>query len=166
MAAVAVECDGHSLSPIPCLIKCRQMPVTDSFIAFVAEQLDGVGVITPKRMFGGVGIYANDIFFAILDNDRLFLKVDDSNRAHFISAGKGPFEPYGPGGETMQYYEVPIVVLEDADELARWAAKAIAAAIARKAQKKTRSGNAKAAKKIKIDKRKATTKITKKTRKD
>ena len=62
------------------------MPVTESFTAFVVEQLDGVGEITPKRMFGGVGIYANGIFFAILDNDRLFLKVDDSNRAEFVAA--------------------------------------------------------------------------------
>jgi DNA transformation protein len=113
------------------------MPVTESFTAFVVEQLDGVGAITPKRMFGGVGIYADDTFFAILDNDRLFLKVDDSNRSDFIAAGKGPFEPYGPGGgETMQYYEVPIAVLEDADELGRWAVKAIAVAVAKKAKKR------------------------------
>ncbi len=124
------------------------MPVTASFTAFVVEQLEGTGEITPKRMFGGVGIYADGIFFAILDNDRLFLKVDDSNRADFVRAGKGPFEPYGPGGgETMQYYEVPIAVLEDADELGRWATKAIAVAVAKKTKKA---------------KRKATTKVTKK----
>ncbi|HEY2153657.1 MAG TPA: TfoX/Sxy family protein [Vicinamibacterales bacterium] len=115
------------------------MPVTESFTAFVVEQLDSVGAITPKRMFGGVGIYADGIFFAILDNDRLFLKVDDSNRADFIAAGKGPFQPYGPGGETMQYYEVPVAVLEDVDELGRWAAKAIAVAVAKKARKPKRA---------------------------
>ncbi len=116
------------------------MPVTESFTAFVVEQLDGVGEIIPKRMFGGVGIYADGIFFAILDNDRLFLKVDDSNRADFVAVGKGPFEPYGPGGgETMQYYEVPVAVLEDADELGRWAAKAIAVAVAKKARKRKAS---------------------------
>jgi TfoX/Sxy family transcriptional regulator of competence genes len=48
----------------------------------------------------------------------------------------GPFRPGGPGGEVMQYFEVPISVLEDPDELARWAAKAIAVARARKARPK------------------------------
>ena len=46
-----------------------------------------------------------------------------------------------------RYYEVPIAVLEDADELGRWATKAIAVAIAKKKKKA---------------KRKATTKVTKK----
>jgi DNA transformation protein len=38
------------------------MPVTDSFLAFVLEQLDAVGPMTAKRMFGGVGLYAGDLF--------------------------------------------------------------------------------------------------------
>src|SRR5476649_1933857 len=110
------------------------MPVTDSFVAFVVEQLEGAGAITTKRMFGGVGIYAGDLFFALLSRDVLYLKVDDSNRADFEAAGTGPFSPYGPGGETMQYYEVPAEVLEDADELCRWAAKAIAVASAKRSR--------------------------------
>jgi DNA transformation protein len=115
------------------------MAVTDSFVEFVLEQLEPVGAITPKRMFGGVGIYAGDLFFALLDNDVLYLKVNDSNRADFEAAGAGPFRPYGPGGEVMQYYEVPVAVLEDADELARWAAKSIAVARAKQAGKRSRA---------------------------
>ena len=112
------------------------MPVTDGFVAFALEQLEAVGGIASKRMFGGVGIYSGDLFFAVLDNDRLYLKVDDSNRADFERAGMGPFRPGNPGGEVMQYFEVPISVLEDTDQLARWAAKAIAVARARKVRPK------------------------------
>ena len=111
------------------------MPVTDRFTEFVVDQLEACGPIASKRMFGGVGIYADDLFFALLDNDVLYLKVDDSNRADFEAAGTGPFRPYGDGGEVMQYYEVPVDVLEDATELGRWAAKAIAVARAKKASK-------------------------------
>jgi TfoX/Sxy family transcriptional regulator of competence genes len=68
-----------------------------------------------------------------MDNDVLYLKVDDSNRPDFVAAGTGPFRPYGTGGEVMQYYEVPAGVLENAVELGRWAAKAIAVARAKKA---------------------------------
>jgi DNA transformation protein and related proteins len=108
------------------------MPVTESFVEFVLEQLDPVGGITSKRMFGGVGVYSGDLFFALLDNDVLFFKVDDSNRADFESAGMAPFQPYGPAGEVMQYYQVPVSVLEHPDELAGWAAKAIAVARVKK----------------------------------
>jgi DNA transformation protein and related proteins len=115
------------------------MAVTDSFVAYVVEQLEPVGAITPRRMFGGVGVYAGDLFFALIDDDVLYFKVDDSNRGDFERAGSGPFRPYGPGGEVMQYYTVPALVLEDADELARWAAKAIAVARAKKDRPKKRA---------------------------
>jgi DNA transformation protein len=112
------------------------MAVTSGFADFVVEQLEGCGPITTKRMFGGVGIYSGDIFFALMDNDILYLKVNDSNRDDFVRAGSGPFRPYGPDGESMQYYDVPVSVLEDADELAKWGRKAIAVAIAAKNGKK------------------------------
>ena len=111
------------------------MPVSDRFVEFVLDQLEASGPITSRRMFGGVGIYTGDLFFALLSNDVLYLKADDSNRADFEAAGTGPFRPYGEGGQVMQYYEVPADVLEDAAELCRWAAKAIEVARATKKAK-------------------------------
>ena len=104
------------------------MAVTPGFTAFVAEQLDGCGDVSTKRMFGGVGVYCGDVFFAIIDNDILYLKVDDTTRADYVRAGCGPFKPYGDDRETMGYYNVPVSVLEDAEELVRWAKKAIGVA--------------------------------------
>src|SRR5215217_10246 len=105
------------------------MAVSPGFAEFVVEQLEACGRISAKRMFGGVGIYAEDVFFAIIDNDILYLKVDDTTRADFERAGCSPFRPYGDDRETMQYYSVPVSVLEDADALAAWGKKAIAVAI-------------------------------------
>jgi DNA transformation protein len=113
--------------------------VTDGFISFVVDQLDGCGPITWKRMFGGVGIYAADVFFAILSTDTLYLKVDETNRADFERLGSGPFRPYGDDTEVMQYYNVPTAVLEDADALTAWARKAIAVAVRARTKKKTKS---------------------------
>jgi DNA transformation protein and related proteins len=107
------------------------MAVTAGFIDFVVEQLQGCGAITTKRMFGGVGIYSGDMFFALIAGDMLYLKVDDSNRKDFVRAGCEPFRPYGDERETMGYYNVPVSVLEDADELASWGRKSIAVAMAR-----------------------------------
>lgn len=112
------------------------MPVTDSFLDFVLEQLDAVGPLTPKRMFGGVGLYSGDLFFALLSRDVLYLKADEATRGQLEAAGARPFQPYPgrPRGRgTMQYYSVPVSVLEDADELVRWAANAIAIARAQNA---------------------------------
>jgi TfoX/Sxy family transcriptional regulator of competence genes len=42
--------------------------------------------------------------------------------------GMDPFQPYGEGGEVMQYYRVPDELLEDVDALQPWAEKAITVA--------------------------------------
>jgi len=97
------------------------MRVTEGFRAFVLEQLSGVKSVRPRAMFGGVGLYAGDVFFGILAADTLYLKVDDSNRGQYEAAGMTPFKPYAGKAMTMPYYQVPASVLEDAGELAAWA---------------------------------------------
>ena len=105
------------------------MPVTDSFVEFVLEQLTAVGPITPRRMFGGVGLYAGDLFFALIAGDVLYLKADVSTRVEFEAAGATPFRPYPDRrGGTMQYYSVPVAILEDCDALVAWAKKSVAVA--------------------------------------
>jgi hypothetical protein len=42
------------------------MRVTDGFRAFVLDQLAAVESVRARAMFGGVGLYANDLFFGIL----------------------------------------------------------------------------------------------------
>ena len=97
------------------------MAVSKSFLEYVLEQMSGSRrEIAHKRMFGGMGIYCDERFVAVMDNDRLFLKVDDSNRDDFVREGSEAFDPYGDGTKSMSYFEVPVRVLEDRDELATW----------------------------------------------
>lgn len=103
------------------------MAVTPGYKAFVVEQLARSYTITAKHMFGGVGLYGDGYFFALIADDRLYFKVDDSNRPDFEAAEMEPFRPYGDE-RSMQYYEIPVEVLEDAEALRRWADKAIAVA--------------------------------------
>jgi DNA transformation protein and related proteins len=104
------------------------LAVSDGFRAFVLDQLEEFGDVTPKSMFGGVGLYHSGLFFGILAGDVLYLKADDRTRATFERAGAKPFNPYPDRRGTMQYYSVPIGVLESGLELARWARDAVAAA--------------------------------------
>jgi DNA transformation protein len=111
------------------------MAVTEGFVAFVLEQLDPLGLVTPKPMFGGIGLYADDLFFALIAGDVLYLKGDDAIRGGREAAGARPFQPHPnrPRGKgKMQYYSVPAAILEDADALVGWAKQSIAIARAQR----------------------------------
>ena len=113
------------------------MSVSEGFRAFVLEQLArATPSLRARSMFGGVGLYSGDFFFALMDDDVLYFKVDDTNRPRFEERAMGPFRPGGGGGEVMQYYEVPADVLEDAELLAAWAAEAVE--VARRARSRKR----------------------------
>jgi DNA transformation protein len=115
------------------------MAVSPDFRTFVLEQLARVAPnIRARSMFGGLGIYSNDVFFALIDDDILYFKVDDTNRPDFEARGLPPFRPFGEDGEVMQYYVVPEDLVEDADALQPWADKAIAVA-----ERKKRTGRRK-----------------------
>jgi DNA transformation protein len=104
------------------------LAVSESFRAFVLDQLEELGNVLPRSMFGGVGLYRNGLFFGIIAGDVLYLKADDRTRAVFEAAGSQPFKPYPDRGGTMKYFSVPISVLESPPDLARWARLAVAAA--------------------------------------
>jgi len=111
------------------------MRVTDGFRAFVLEQLARVKTVRARAMFGGVGLYAGDVFFGLIAADTLYLKVDDSNRGLYEAAGMRPFKPYADRAMTMPYYQVPASVLEDGDTLAEWARTSVRVADRARARK-------------------------------
>jgi DNA transformation protein and related proteins len=80
-----------------------------------------------RRLFSGAGLYSADVIFGIYFRDRLFFKVDDSTASDFLSRGAEPFCPR-PGQRLGRYYEVPLDVADDDDELLAWARRAIVAA--------------------------------------
>ena len=104
------------------------MPVSNSYRDYVLEQLAVAGSVTAKKMFGGVGLYLDGLFFALIADDRLYFKVDDTNRSDYEAVGMGSFQPYDDKPYTMQYYEVPVEILEDGVDLCIWAKKALAVA--------------------------------------
>jgi DNA transformation protein and related proteins len=114
------------------------MSVTDSYKAFILEQLRDAGSIAARRMFGGIGLYLEGTFFGLIDDDVLYFKVDDTTRPDFERSGSRPFRPYGEGSYSMQYYEVPADVLEDRSSLKEWTGKAVAVARSSATAKKKR----------------------------
>ena len=106
------------------------MPVSTSFVNYVREQLAGLGEVSSRRMFGGVGLYRDGQFFALIDDDTLYFKVDERNRGDYLARGMAPFRPYRDRPDwSMSYFQVPVDVIEDAEQLAGWARVAVRAAL-------------------------------------
>jgi DNA transformation protein and related proteins len=80
-----------------------------------------------RRLFSGAGLYSADVIFGIYFHGRLYFKVDATTSDDFLSRGAEPFCPR-PGQTLGRYYEVPLDVADDEDELLSWARRAIVAA--------------------------------------
>jgi DNA transformation protein and related proteins len=110
------------------------------------------GEVAVKRMFGGAGVYAEDLCFAIESDGEVFLKVDAVSQPDFVAAGSSPFI-YVARGRPMptSFWRLPAIARAEADELVRWAslgleaARRAAAAKAKPKGKKPAKGRAKKA---------------------
>jgi DNA transformation protein and related proteins len=87
------------------------------------------GEVAVKRMFGGAGVYAEGLCFAIESGGNVFLKVDALSQADFTAAGSSPFI-YVARGKPMptSFWRLPAIAHEQADELRRWASLGLEAA--------------------------------------
>ena len=113
------------------------MAVSDNFLAYVVEQLDGLGRVRSKRMFGAVGLYADELFLGLIDDNALYFKVDDLSRGDYLSRGMDAFRPFPDRPDySMSYYQVPAEVMEDAEVLVAWARAAVRVAAAAPLKKK------------------------------
>lgn len=109
------------------------MPISEEYMDYVLDQLQAVGPVLSRRMFGGVGLYMGKVFFAIIANDVLYFKVDEISRNDYEQMGMSPFQPYKNRAVSMRYYEVPIEILEDVELLDVWVRRSLDAANGRMA---------------------------------
>jgi DNA transformation protein len=132
------------------------MPVSSDYLSYVLEQLAGLPRVTSRRMFGGIGLYSDGLFFGLIDNDTLFFKVNDSNRGDYLARNMAAFRPFPDKPDlSMSYFTVPADALEDRDVLAVWARKSIAVAAASPKQRPRKPKEAKRAKQAKRAPRRA-----------
>lgn len=108
----------------------------DEFLNYVLDQMAFIRGLNARTMFGGYGLYQDELIFAIIINDMLYLKADDATQSEFEAKGLMPFS-YASRGRTvtMQYYEAPTEVFENIDEMRYWTYKAQDAALASNAKK-------------------------------
>lgn len=96
-----------------------------------------MGPVRAKRMFGGHGLYADEIFVAIVIREVLYLKVDDTTRPQFEATGSGPFEFTTATGAkgVMSYFSAPAEAMEAPSAMLPWARLAMASALRARASK-------------------------------
>ena len=106
------------------------MKASPEYLDFIMDRLSSIGGIRSRAMFGGYGIFCGDSMFALIAEDTLYFKVNESNQAIYKKAQSKPF-PHG-----ISYWEVPAEVIEEDSKLLDWAN--LSMDIARSAPKKRR----------------------------
>ena len=100
------------------------------------ELLAPLGAVRARRMFGGHGLYIDDLFVALIAFERLYLKVDAQTQPAFVEAGCEPFVYDGKGKPiAMSYWTVPAEAMESPALMQPWARQAIEAALRARAAK-------------------------------
>ncbi len=99
--------------------------------AAIEEMFEAVGPVTIRRMFGGKGIYARGIIFALELRGEMMLKGDDESAPLLEEAGARRWRYEGKSGKpvAMPYWTIPDEALDDPDMMAKWARIALDAAL-------------------------------------
>lgn len=100
------------------------------FVEFLKEVLGVLGPVRSRRMFGGYGIFHDDLMIGLVADDVLYLKGDDQSAESFTAKGLSQFE-YVKNGKIMKmsYYMAPEEIYDDPEEAKRWASLAYDAAL-------------------------------------
>lgn len=109
---------------------------TPAFVNHCVELLQPLGTVRTKRMFGGWGLYVDEIFIVIVAFERLYLKVNDTTRAAFEAEGCEPFVyDSKTGSVALGYWTAPADALDSPALMQPWARRALQAALAARAAK-------------------------------
>jgi len=119
------------------------MPVTKEAVQRFVDLLIAVRPITHRSMFGGIGLYVDGVFFAVIDDDRLYFKSDETTAEAYDTLKADVWViPSKDGPSVMPYREVPSEILGDRDRLGEWidTAKAVAERKKTKSKSKKKAG--------------------------
>ena len=103
---------------------------------FIRELFAPFRPVAVKRMFGGIGIYAEGLMFGLVFDGVIYLRVDETSIPSFEREGSVPFVyPFAStmrGRPSRHFWRLPERLYDDPDELAVWAGRALAIAEQRK----------------------------------
>lgn len=101
------------------------MATSSDFLEYVLDQLSEWEHVYQKRMFSEIGLFRDDLMFGLVSNDSVYLKIDHTNKNKFIEAGSGPLKIFKSKSTVPSFYELPVHILEDAEEFISWAKESL-----------------------------------------
>ncbi|MFT5259877.1 MAG: DNA transformation protein [Saprospiraceae bacterium] len=110
------------------------------FVVHLCDQLESLGSVQVKNMFGGQGVFLDNLMFGLISDDVLYLKADEENEQTFIDLDLEQFTYHKKGKPfSLSYFEAPESALDNEDELVDWAKQAYGAALRAAKKKKERA---------------------------
>ena len=109
----------------------------DGLVAHILDMLRDWGGVSARRMFSGYGLFRQGAMFGLIARDTFYLRVDARNRPDFAAAGSRVFSYRRETREVelRGYMECPPDILEDTEEMIRWARAAASAALTAQEEK-------------------------------
>ena len=113
------------------------MAFSKDFAAYVQELFGGLGLVRVKGMFGGAGVYADELMFAFIADDSLYLRVDAEIEDRFRAEGSQPYIFHMRDGReiAISYWSAPEAALEAPEDAEIWARLSLGAAMRKQASK-------------------------------
>jgi DNA transformation protein len=106
------------------------MPSPAGFTHYCCELLAPAGAVRSRRMFGGWGLYVDDLFVAIISGETLYLKADEETQSRFEAAGCSRFEYTARGKQhVFAYWTVPPEAMDSPRLMQPWVRLAMDAAL-------------------------------------
>ena len=107
------------------------MAASGELIEFLKEQMSGLGPVSVRRMFSGAGFFHDGLMFALVADDVLYLKADETSRGFFEAEGLEAFSyATGNGRNTiMSFRRAPERCFDDPDNMTEWCRLAFEAAL-------------------------------------
>ncbi|MBQ0946055.1 TfoX/Sxy family protein [Ideonella sp. 4Y16] len=108
-----------------------------AFVNWCTELLAPLGAVRSRRMFGGHGLYVDELFVALIMREVLYLKVDDATQPRFEAASCRRFEYVTAQGEhgALRYFSAPDEAMDAPSQMQPWGRLALEAALRAQAAK-------------------------------
>lgn len=106
------------------------MTASPDFAEFLTEQLEPLGRVVLRRMFGKTGVFCDGVMLGMVADNTLYVRVNEENREIMKEGAEYPPINYAKGGKQIDlaFWRVPDRLMDEPDELVQWARVALAAA--------------------------------------
>lgn len=100
------------------------------FVDYLTEVFAELGPVSARRMFGGFGLYHDDLMFALVADDVLYLKADAESESAFVERELSRFEYMKQGRPVrMSFFAAPEEIFDDPEQARDWGRLALQAAL-------------------------------------